>query len=529
MTAFTTEKTGTVSLTAGSAAVSGASTLFALRACAGGILIVNGVAAAIASVESDTAATLEQAWPGSTVAGSSYVIARSTASAARLVNAQDKLADLVDKLESQFFFEYDAFGTALADRDGYDGEAEGFKFALLPAAGTGGAVLYVRDTAVAGVWTGGVEIRGATGATGAAGADGQALDFRGAGVPSDALGVDGQTYLDISNGDTYLKAAGTWGAPSGSIKGDQGDQGIQGIQGLKGDTGDDGQAFDFRGAGVPSNGLGVDGQTYLDIANGDTYLKAAGTWGAPVGSVGVDLDSPAFLGEPTAPTAAPGTDTGQLATTGFVAAGLALKLDLDGGNVPDGGAELRGALGAVSQAAYDVALAELFTDDLQVQKVTTAVSYVEFDVPAGGECFMLIGMGIRHTNDGNISFQTAAVATFASGGTDYDSKWLYSVGVSSPVPGTVQSGAPVITSNTYGDGSAGLIPVQFSGILFAGNANVWPSFLVNSSYYSVGDDPAVQQTHVYRRSVGRVGKLRFGHTGGTFTRGTFILARIRGS
>jgi len=52
-----------------------------------------------------------------------------------------------------------------------------------------------------------------------------------------------------------------------------------------GDRGDDGQAFDHNGVGVPSNGLGEDGETYLNIANGDTYIKAAGDWGSPSGDI----------------------------------------------------------------------------------------------------------------------------------------------------------------------------------------------------------------------------------------------------
>ncbi|MDF1606945.1 hypothetical protein PZ897_02010 [Hoeflea sp. YIM 152468] len=198
MTAYTTEKTGVISLTAGSKTVTGDMTLFSVRACAGGILIVDGVIGVIASVESDTAATLEQDWAGSTVSEVAYIIVRSTASAARLVNAQDKLADLVDKLESQFFFDYDAFGTALADRDAFDDEAEGFKFALLPASGTGGPVLYVRSSATPGTWTGGVEIRGPAGPAGVDGVD----------------GVDGVNGVDGADGVDGVDGAA--GAPGSS-------------------------------------------------------------------------------------------------------------------------------------------------------------------------------------------------------------------------------------------------------------------------------------------------------------------------
>jgi hypothetical protein len=222
MTAYTTEKTGSISIENGSTALTGDSTLFSVRACAGGLLLVGGGIGVIATVESDTAATLEQAWPGSTASDVPYIIVRSTASAARLVNAQDKIADLVDKLDGQFFFNYDAFGTALSDRDAFDDEAAGFRFALL----SGGApVLYVRTTAVAGTWTDGVTLKGEQGEQGPQGESGVAFDFSGSGAPSSGLGVNGQTYLDVDNGDTYVKASGTWGTPTGSLKGDTGNKG----------------------------------------------------------------------------------------------------------------------------------------------------------------------------------------------------------------------------------------------------------------------------------------------------------------
>lgn len=166
MSAFTTEKTGTISISSGTVVLAGTSTLFNVRACAGGILIVGDAVGVIAGVDNDTAATLELPWAGTTVTDSDYVIVRSTASAARLVNAQDKLADLVDKLDGQFYFDYDAFGTELADRDAYDDEEEGFKFALL----SGGApILYVRSTSTPGTWTDGIEIKGEQGEPGPSG------------------------------------------------------------------------------------------------------------------------------------------------------------------------------------------------------------------------------------------------------------------------------------------------------------------------------------------------------------------------
>ena len=72
-----------------------------------------------------------------------------------------------------------------------------------------------------------VEIAGVTGAkgdkgdTGAAGAAG-AKWFPDEGAPSDSVGANGDMYLDVTSGDVYQKAAGTWGTAVGNIKGPAG-------------------------------------------------------------------------------------------------------------------------------------------------------------------------------------------------------------------------------------------------------------------------------------------------------------------
>jgi len=47
----------------------------------------------------------------------------------------------------------------------------------------------------------------------------------GSGAPSDALGNNGDYYLNTANGDVYYKTAGTWGAPIANIMGPEGDPG----------------------------------------------------------------------------------------------------------------------------------------------------------------------------------------------------------------------------------------------------------------------------------------------------------------
>lgn len=51
----------------------------------------------------------------------------------------------------------------------------------------------------------------------------------GNGVPSDALGDNGDSYLNTDNGDTYLKSGGVW-AVNGNIRGATGEQGFNGWQ-----------------------------------------------------------------------------------------------------------------------------------------------------------------------------------------------------------------------------------------------------------------------------------------------------------
>jgi hypothetical protein len=74
--------------------------------------------------------------------------------------------------------------------------------------------------------------------------------------------------------------------------------------------------------GVPTAPTASPGTNTTQIAS--TAFVAAGL------ALKANLASPALTGTPTAPTAAPGTNTTQVASTAFVAAGLALKADLSG-------------------------------------------------------------------------------------------------------------------------------------------------------------------------------------------------------
>lgn len=126
---------------------------------------------------------------------------------------------------------------------------------------------------------------GSPGADGADGADGApgSVWFEGTGVPSAGLGIDGDFYLDDATGDVYQKVGGTWGI-------------VANIQGADGADGAPGSVW-FEGTGPPAAGLGIDGDFYLDDANGDVYQKAAGVWSVVANILG-----------PTGPAGADGAD-----------------------------------------------------------------------------------------------------------------------------------------------------------------------------------------------------------------------------
>jgi hypothetical protein len=111
------------------------------------------------------------------------------------------------------------------------------------------------------------------------------------GVPSDALGLDGDLYVNTDNGDYYLRVGEAY-VLQGNLTGPQGTQGIQGVpgdpgpQGVPGNDGADGtngtdgvDGTVWRdGSGVPSNGVGVDGDYYIDNDNGDYYQRIGGVY-----------------------------------------------------------------------------------------------------------------------------------------------------------------------------------------------------------------------------------------------------------
>lgn len=162
---------------------------------------------------------------------------------------------------------------------------------------------------------------GATGPQGPAGADGSgsgsgsgSVWFHGSGVPSDAIGADGDYYLNTANGDVFQHGGSVGWNFAGNIKGATGDTGPQGAAGATGATGATGASGSdgidgnrwFHGTGAPSDGLGVDDDYYLDTLTGDVYNHG--------GSVGWN-----YSGNIRGPTGATGA-TGPQGATGATGA-----------------------------------------------------------------------------------------------------------------------------------------------------------------------------------------------------------------
>jgi hypothetical protein len=82
----------------------------------------------------------------------------------------------------------------------------------------------------------------------------------------------GFSYLAVDTSNLYFKMSGTSGDWSTGVPFGKGDAGAQGAQGFGWLT----------GSGVPSVGLGVNGDLYLNQVNGDVYTKVGGVWGSPI-------------------------------------------------------------------------------------------------------------------------------------------------------------------------------------------------------------------------------------------------------
>lgn len=151
--------------------------------------------------------------------------------------------------------------TGEGDPDNGDGEPDGTLYIDTVAPNN----LWLKES---GVYNYKVSIKGAQGAQGiqgvpgTAGADGKNVHSTN-GVPSNALGVNGEIAIDYVNGDLYDKAAGVW-VLRRSIIGPQGEDGEAGPAGADGPPGADGAQ-------------GEDGEPGADGGSGFTFTYTADT------------------------------------------------------------------------------------------------------------------------------------------------------------------------------------------------------------------------------------------------------------
>ena len=110
---------------------------------------------------------------------------------------------------------------------------------------------FVYEKTGAAVWT---FRRDLTGPQGIAGA----TWLSGSGIPSAALGEDGDFYLRTSDSTVWQKAGGAWSE-------------VADLSGADGATW-------FTGAGLPASSLGEDGDWYFRTSNAGIYRKVAGAW-----------------------------------------------------------------------------------------------------------------------------------------------------------------------------------------------------------------------------------------------------------
>ena len=144
--------TGSITLTNGSAVVTGVGTLWQAALITNGFLFVQaaeGNPLPIASVDSDSQITAELEWTGAT-GTYSYALLRQSDQLQDNAENSRVLSYMVSQLNNGTIFKYDQSGD-LAGRALYDERPKGFSYLVL--AGTT-ASLYVKASATSGDWAG---------------------------------------------------------------------------------------------------------------------------------------------------------------------------------------------------------------------------------------------------------------------------------------------------------------------------------------------------------------------------------------
>ncbi|MHA6641828.1 hypothetical protein ACX3P1_03980, partial [Mesorhizobium sp. A623] len=185
--------TGTVSVSNGSAVVTGSLTGWAVALVKGGGFSCAGMSIPIESVEDDTHLTLAYAWPGTNGAAAVYAISRDSSEAVQAAWTNDRLATIIQRL-SLVGVHPDGSGT-IAERDALSPTPDnGF---LWLHAEPGEALAFYRK--VASGWEGPYPVDG-EGPRGAAGA----AQVTGTSTSSVAIGTGTKTFTVVEDDRGWL-------------------------------------------------------------------------------------------------------------------------------------------------------------------------------------------------------------------------------------------------------------------------------------------------------------------------------------
>ncbi|UHS61060.1 hypothetical protein HRR99_05795 [Agrobacterium vaccinii] len=191
--------TGTVSVTAGNAMVTGAGTGWQTAGLVAGMFGVDGLSVPVLSVDSDTQITLAKPWPGATASGKAYWITYDTTNGQQTVGLMQKIVEYIARLNSSALAaisgvvpvanslllftsantattvsleslvngaDYDVQVDTLAARATYDSYPANFRV-LVSNVGDGRSAIYSKKTATAADWSAAAYVTGSSGPPGA--------------------------------------------------------------------------------------------------------------------------------------------------------------------------------------------------------------------------------------------------------------------------------------------------------------------------------------------------------------------------
>lgn len=282
---------GTLSVGEGQTSAVGVGTTFLANVRAGDMLIKDGAIAVVSQVVSNTALLLADEWPGqSWLNVTDYLIVRTGPEwySAKFLN--DRLTDIITRLDNGTPFKPDAVVQTLAGRSQYDTREEGF---IVARTNVSPWLFSVKLSSTSGDWSSEVPLRGATGEQGPAGPQGQtgatgaastvpgpaAWDTPAEWATATAYTADPPASVVTYEGEGYVcttshTSIGTFDATKWVkivARGATGSTGTAGTNGLK-------LIVETRD---PLSGDGVNGDSFLNKTS-MTYFgpKSGGSWGA---------------------------------------------------------------------------------------------------------------------------------------------------------------------------------------------------------------------------------------------------------